>query len=381
MRAAGSAERLPVGLRQLPVGEKEGGGAGRGAAMPEIPLTRVVSVTSADPRHPAENLLRPDDGGRWRGAAAGEKQISVVLELGHASPIHSLHIGNDGSAFVEVLAGTAAGGDFQVLLPTAAFMSPGESRAGAEPRRARLFRGPALLPGGAGRGWDRLRVVCSQPYCQTRPFGLSFIRVFSPPEDDKPPPDPPVRRLGQFTLREEGGSPHRPPGALFYRRPDPPPAPAAPQDPPGPSYAVATLQASVPKIPKRRPPPSESNGTPQKRAKTPPETHGSTHGSSPHGSTQGSATHGATHGGGPILGGVVLALSGFQNPLRSRLRAAAVGLGASYRPDWGPDSTHLICAFPRTPKAARARAQGGLVLGPAWIWDCQRRQRRLPEGP
>ncbi|XP_063175201.1 DNA repair protein XRCC1-like [Chroicocephalus ridibundus] len=82
--------------------------------MPEIPLTRVVSVTSADPRHPAENLLRPDDGGRWRGAAAGEKQISVVLELGHASPIHSLHIGNDGSAFVEVLAGTAAGGDFQV---------------------------------------------------------------------------------------------------------------------------------------------------------------------------------------------------------------------------------------------------------------------------
>lgn len=151
-----------------------------------------------------------------------------------------------------------------------------------------------------------------------------------------------------------------------------PPAPAAPQDPPGPSYAVATLQASVPKvrgqgggwlgvrptpllypqavpaphlppqIPKRRPPPSESNGTPQKRAKTPPETHGSTHGSSPHGSTQGSATHGATHGGGPILGGVVLALSGFQNPLRSRLRAAAVGLGASYRPDWGPDSTHLM---------------------------------------
>lgn len=32
-------------------------------------------------RHPAENLLRPDDGGRWRGAAAGEKQISVVLEV------------------------------------------------------------------------------------------------------------------------------------------------------------------------------------------------------------------------------------------------------------------------------------------------------------
>ncbi|NWR57915.1 XRCC1 protein, partial [Bucorvus abyssinicus] len=136
--------------------------------MPEIPLTRVVSVTSADPRHPAENLLQPDGGGRWRSAAAGEKQISVVLELPGDRPIHSLHIGNDGSAFVEVLVGTGAGGDFQVLLPTAAFMSPSESRAGegAGLRRVRMFGPETLVKGVVGRGWDRLRLVCSQPYCQ-----------------------------------------------------------------------------------------------------------------------------------------------------------------------------------------------------------------------
>ncbi|NWR04352.1 XRCC1 protein, partial [Paradoxornis webbianus] len=39
------------------------------------------------------------------------------------------------------------------------------------------------------------------------------------------------------------------------------------------------------------------------------------------------------------------------------------------------------CAFPRTPKAQRARLQGGVVVGPAWIWECQRLQRRLPCGP
>lgn len=44
----------------------------------------------------------------------------------------------------------------------------------------------------------------------------------------------------------------------------------------------------------------------------------------------------------PLLGGVVLALSGFQNPLRGQLREAAVGLGAAYRPDWTPDCTHLV---------------------------------------
>ncbi|NWW06975.1 XRCC1 protein, partial [Oreocharis arfaki] len=160
--------------------------------MPEIPLTRVVSVTSADPRHPAENLLRPDDGGRWRGAAAGEKQLSVVLELGGSRPIHSLHIGNDGAAFVEVLVGSSAGGDFQVLLPSAALMSPSESRAGAEPRRVRLFGPDSLVKGPAQGSWDRLRVVLSQPYCQSRPFGLSFIRVFAAPEEDEAPPEVPV---------------------------------------------------------------------------------------------------------------------------------------------------------------------------------------------
>uniref|UniRef100_A0A8C5J5C6 DNA-repair protein Xrcc1 N-terminal domain-containing protein n=1 Tax=Junco hyemalis TaxID=40217 RepID=A0A8C5J5C6_JUNHY len=73
---------------------------------PEIPVRPQ--------RHPAENLLRPDDGGKWRGATAGEKQLSVVLELGDTRPIHSLHIGNDGAAFVEVLLGCSAGGEFQV---------------------------------------------------------------------------------------------------------------------------------------------------------------------------------------------------------------------------------------------------------------------------
>ncbi|NWV16250.1 XRCC1 protein, partial [Origma solitaria] len=164
--------------------------------MPEIPLTRVVSVTSSDPRHPAENLLRPDDGGRWRGAAAGEKQLSVVLELGGGPrPIHSLHIGNDGAAFVEVLAGTAAGGDFQVLLPTAALMSPAESRAGAELRRVRIFGPENLVKNSAKLSWDRIRVVLSQPYCQSRPWGLSFVRVFAAPEEEKRSPEGQVSDL------------------------------------------------------------------------------------------------------------------------------------------------------------------------------------------
>ncbi|NXR19550.1 XRCC1 protein, partial [Cinclus mexicanus] len=79
--------------------------------------------------------------------------------------------------------------------------------------------------------------------------------------------------------------------------------------------------------------------------------------------------------------GVVLVLSGFQNPLRAHLRAAAVALGAQYRPDWTEDSTHLVCAFARTPKAARARQLGGVVVSPGWVWECQRLQKRVSCGP
>ncbi|XP_058716012.1 DNA repair protein XRCC1 [Poecile atricapillus] len=322
------------------------------AAMPEIPFSRVVSVSSADPRFPAENLLRPDDGGRWRGAAAGEKQLSVVLELAEPRPIHSLHIGNDGAAFVEVLLGSSAGGDFQVLLPSAALMSPAESRAGAELRRVRLFGPEVLLQNPARSGRDRLKVVLSQPYSQSRPFGLSFIRVFA--EGEGTQPGGARRRLGPFTLREEGeGSPPRRPPAPSSTSAPPPPQPLPPRTPPpGP----ATPRPRSARVTSHRPPP--------KRRPPPPKPSPPVSGPLP-------------NSGGPVLGGVVLALSGFQNPLRAQLRSAAAGLGARYRPDWSPDCTHLVCAFARTPKAARARSSGGVVVGPEWIWECQRRGRRV----
>lgn len=43
-----------------------------------------------------------------------------------------------------------------------------------------------------------------------------------------------------------------------------------------------------------------------------------------------------------IMEGVVFVLSGFQNPSRGELREKAMDMGAKYRPDWTPDSTHLM---------------------------------------
>uniref|UniRef100_A0A5F9D0J8 X-ray repair cross complementing 1 n=1 Tax=Oryctolagus cuniculus TaxID=9986 RepID=A0A5F9D0J8_RABIT len=78
--------------------------------MPEIRLRHVVSCSSQDSTHCAENLLKADTYRKWRAAKAGEKTISVVLQFEKEEQIHSVDIGNDGSAFVEVLVGSSATG-------------------------------------------------------------------------------------------------------------------------------------------------------------------------------------------------------------------------------------------------------------------------------
>lgn len=73
--------------------------------MPEIKLEKVISVSSEDKKFPVSNLLGAPGSGKWKSATAGEKQLSVVLQFKNPARISSIHVGNEGSAFVEVLVG------------------------------------------------------------------------------------------------------------------------------------------------------------------------------------------------------------------------------------------------------------------------------------
>ncbi|XP_004644396.1 DNA repair protein XRCC1 isoform X4 [Octodon degus] len=397
--------------------------------MPEIRLRHVVSCSSQDSTHCAENLLKADTYRKWRAAKAGEKSISVVLQLEKEEQIHSVDIGNDGSAFVEVLVGSSAGGsgeqDYEVLLVTSSFMSPAESRSSSNPNRVRIFGPDKLVRAAAEKRWDRIKIVCSQPYTKDSPYGLSFIRLHSPPDKEEtevPPQKGTVTKLGQFRVKEEDESASSlRPGALFFGRINKT-SPATASDPTGPSYAAATLQASSaatstsplskaagstskpqesPKgkrkldlnVEERKTPnkPSAQLSAPAlKRPKlsaptrTPaaapvPVAAQKTVPGKPRGEgTEPRAAHGGPQELGKILQGVVVVLSGFQNPFRSELRDKALELGAKYRPDWTPDSTHLICAFANTPKYSQVLGLGGRIVRKEWVLDCHRMRRRLP---
>ncbi|KAB1273606.1 DNA repair protein XRCC1 [Camelus dromedarius] len=380
--------------------------------MPEIRLRHVVSCSSQDSAHCAENLLKADTYRKWRAAKAGEKTISVVLQLEKEEQIHSVDIGNDGSAFVEVLVGSSAGGaaeqDYEVLLVTSSFMSPSESRSGSNPNRVRIFGPDKLVRAAAEKRWDRVKIVCSQPYSKDAPYGLSFIRFHSPPDKDEAEASSSqkVTKLGQFRVKEEDESPSSlRPGALFFSRINKT-LPVTASEPAGPSYAAATLQASS--AASSASPASKAVGSTSKPQESPkgkrkldlnqeekktsskppaqpsppslkrPKSRGAAPGKPRGGGAEPRAPRAGPQELGKILQGVVVVLSGFQNPFRSELRDKALELGAKYRPDWTPDSTHLICAFANTPKYSQVLGLGGRIVRKEWVLDCHRMRRRLP---
>jgi hypothetical protein len=111
------------------------------------------------------------------------------------------------------------------------------------------------------------------------------------------------------------------------------------------------------------------------------------------------------------LSGLVVSLSGYQNPERGNMRDAACSLGADYCPDFNeryladeeplpllifsPHSwnswiflfflgcrvSHLVCAFVgNTPKIESAkRAKATIVMGD-WLTECKAKGKRLPVG-
>ncbi|KAA8591818.1 hypothetical protein FQN60_017192 [Etheostoma spectabile] len=379
--------------------------------MPEIQLKHVVSCSTEDTTHKADNLLSSDTYRKWKAARPGEKQTSVILQFEKEEQVHSIDIGNEGSAFIEVLVGNSSAvkdQDYEVLLVTSSFMSPTESRNGTNLNRVRFFGPNQLQKSAAQEKWDRVKIVCSQPYSKNIAYGVAFVKFHSPPDKNDPPPEtsPKLTKLGQFRVKEEPLSPASSlqPGSLFFSRENATKSStslkASPQSERL-SYAAAALQAggssqslgqasssssASPQPPAKRkfelskmrqsspgPPPSKKIspvGSPEGRAVTP--KHKPSPASTPSPSTakaapaQTSADRKRESQPKPkpkqpkasvqqvpfkrMMDGVVFVLSGFQNPFRGELREKALDMGAKYRPDWTPDSTHLICAFANTPK-------------------------------
>uniref|UniRef100_A0A672FNS2 DNA repair protein XRCC1 n=1 Tax=Salarias fasciatus TaxID=181472 RepID=A0A672FNS2_SALFA len=336
--------------------------------MPEIKLKHVVSCSTEDSTHKADNLLSSDTYRKWKAARAGEKQTSVILQFEKEEQVHSIDIGNEGSAFVEVLVGNSSAvrdQDYEVLLVTSSFMSPTESRNGTNMNRVRFFGPSQLQKSTAQEKWDRVKIVCSQPYSKNIAYGLTFVKFHSPPDKNDPPPtsSPKLTKLGQFKVKDESPSSGSSlqPGSLFFNRE---------------SKSSTSLKGKClislcitwknllnsHWIPKWRSPPAPKATEKKRESQSKPEPKPKQKAKSP--SEQQVPLN-------RIMEGVVFVLSGFQNPFRGELREKALDMGAKYRPDWTPDATHLICAFANTPKYSQVKSAGGMIVRKEWVLDCE----------
>ncbi|CAH4031613.1 unnamed protein product [Pieris brassicae] len=389
--------------------------------MPRVKIDYVVSFSNEDPGNPASNLLIPDITKRKWLCRKGEATCSVVLQLTQAVQIQSVQIGAHHTALVEVLVGLSEkpNDPFEVLVPSCVFVSASESRRGSGVDRVRTFSGEQLSATRL-RPWDRLRVVCSQPYNKHCQYGLAFIHVFSPEEVSKA-----VGGRGPaFTLPLETTSDDEDtfrPGELFARHRLPTSAAALATDAKIRQASSNVLKnisdpsTSLSKVPigqttsgrdcrgasaaggqnsslshkndeeknQKRKRESCDKREDRESKKTAPNKLTVDRKLSPNRAVAHSATTDEEFCAGDILRGVVFTLSGYQNPRRGLLRDAALSLGARYQPDYTPRCTHLVCAFSNTPKLRAVRASGVacVAVRGEWIEDCARSRRRMPWRP
>jgi DNA-repair protein XRCC1 len=354
--------------------------------MPLINFRNILSCSNEDRIHCAENLLKPEQYKKWLSSKGNDERIICIIELEKSSLISSVDIGNDGSAFIELFVSRSSSSktdDWTVLLPATLLMTPSESRSNTNRNQVKLLKSTDLNKTCLNEKWDRLKIVCEQKFNRLNPFGLCFIKLYSPTladetnqsellnkssitmhvDDDDDETEKEQNKIGSFFAKKQAEKNLNisTPSASDQIRALSNVADELLSKKPMDDKEIQTLLKKDVKIPNRlskRPLSDESESTTNeneiKRNKTVDKS--------------------------KLMKNVVFVLSGFQNPLRSELRNKATMMGAIYNDDWDETCTHLICAFPNTPKFTQVKQTGkGFVVGKQWILDCYKQEQLLSE--
>ncbi|CAF0756547.1 unnamed protein product [Adineta steineri] len=359
--------------------------------MPLINFRNILSCSSEDRIHCAENLLKPEQYKKWLSSKGSEERITCILELEKSSSISSVDIGNDGSAFIELFVSRSSSSkvdDWTVLLPATLLMTPSESRSNTNRNQVKLLKSSDLNKTCLNEKWDRLKIVCEQKFNRLNSFGLCFIKLYSPStlsdetnqseslnksltmmdnnnNDDDDETSKEQSKIGSFFAKKQAEKKLKisEPSASDQIRALSNVADELLSKKPMDDNEIQTLlkkdvKNTPNRLSKRRISSDKSdssiNENETKRSKTTDQSQ--------------------------LMKNVIFVLSGFKNPLRTELRNKATKMGAIYNDDWDRTCTHLICAFSNTPKFAQVKQTGkGLIVNKEWILDCYKQNQLLSE--
>ncbi|XP_018579440.1 DNA repair protein XRCC1 [Anoplophora glabripennis] len=435
--------------------------------MPKIKIDHIISFSSEDSVHVASNILSSDTSKKWKCQTPGEKNAVVVLQLEKASLISGIDIGNEHSAYVEILVSRSGTNDeYKVLLVTSSFMTPIEARQSQNVNKVRMFTKEHFSKPECDEKWDRVKVVCTQPFNKHVQYGLSFINIHS---SDEKMVAPVQTHIGKFILRPESPD-NLSAGSLFQKQKQLKQeekltgAAAIREASSSASLALYGSPVCKPKLKTHNSTPTstskresltdnseemskprdrnellyskdeeepndkidklmerkakekevklEKEGTPKAKLKgddskrsnkkesgspkpldvsiSTPSTSKKKEDSKNNNRKRKTNDEIVKRNGkkktkreektkpfAQLLEGVILVISGIQNPDRSNLRAQALSMGARYKSDWDNTCTHLICAFMNTPKFHQVRGKGKIIKR-QWLEDCYSQRKRLP---
>ncbi|XP_004520178.1 DNA repair protein XRCC1 isoform X2 [Ceratitis capitata] len=202
--------------------------------MPFASFKSVREVSSEDINCPAENLIK-STGKKWKTKACGERLGFVVLELSEPSKITGIDIGNEHSAFIEVLVSntSCSPNDFTEILVTCSFMTLIESKNSTNINRVRCFSPDALISTTLSKKWQFIKIICSQPFNKHVQYGISFIKIHVDSNVDikkipqvseklhskvENPSSLNISQLGKFKLREESPDSDSESSASLFKR-------------------------------------------------------------------------------------------------------------------------------------------------------------------
>ncbi|XP_071540619.1 uncharacterized protein [Panulirus ornatus] len=147
--------------------------------MPPVRVKYVVSFSSQDPKHSVEDLV--NGRGSWLNHPGDKSsRLQADLQLDRATTITYIDIGNAGSVMVSLEVGRSSWPHSQplvTLLPAASFMTPEDWRAGKNKNTVRMFKPDDLSSEACREKWDKVRIVCVQPFRKNAQFGLSLFRL------------------------------------------------------------------------------------------------------------------------------------------------------------------------------------------------------------
>ncbi|XP_029457720.1 short transient receptor potential channel 2-like [Rhinatrema bivittatum] len=178
--------------------------------MAPVKIRHIVSFSSQDPKHPVENLLSDDGVLPWLSCPRDRsRQLRVELQLEQASPIGYVDVGNCGSAVLQIDVGRSSwplDRPYATLLPATTLMSPANSKLGENRTGVRMFREGDFLSASSCEKWDRVRVICSQPFHKHAQFGLSFLRLRTPSDGKETEVTAGLRPPEKEMSQEESGA-------------------------------------------------------------------------------------------------------------------------------------------------------------------------------